>query len=107
LGEVGIKMRLVEPGAIATDFGGRSMDFLTKEGLTGYDDMQARFNKARDEFVTQSAQPIEVAKVIFEAATDSGDRLRYLVGKDAKLFWRLRRIFGDTFIINTVKKRLG
>ena len=104
---LGIRMRLIEPGAIATDFGGRSMDYLEKDGLNDYDDMLARFNKARDEAVKASAQPIDVARVIYQAATDKSDRLRYLVGKDAKMFWRLRRIMGDKFIMNAVKSRLG
>ncbi len=107
LGQFGIRMKLIEPGAIATDFGGRSMDYLEKEGLDAYDDMLARFNKARDEAVKSSAAPIDVAKVIYKAATDNSSRLRYLVGKDAKLFWRLRRVFGDSFILNAVKRRLG
>ncbi len=107
LGEVGIKMRLIEPGAIATDFGGRSLDILSKDGLTGYDDMMARFTKARDAFVDRSSPPIAVAREIYKAATDRSDRLRYLVGNDAKFFWRLRRIFGDKFIMGQVKNRLG
>ena len=104
---LGIRMRLIEPGAIATDFGGRSMDYLEKDGLNDYDDMLARFNKARDEAVKASAQPIDVARVIYQAATDKSDRLRYLVGKDARMFWRLRRIMGDKFIMKAVKSRLG
>ncbi len=104
---LGIRMKLIEPGAIATDFGGRSMDYLTKEGLHAYDDMLARFNAARDKAVASSSSPLDVAKVIYKAATDKSSRLRYLAGGDAKLFWRLRRIFGDKFILNAVKRRLG
>ncbi len=107
LAPLGISMKLVEPGAIATDFGGRSMDYLERDGLHDYDEMTARFNKARDEAIAGSAAPIDVAKVIYKAATDRSDRLRYLAGKDAKLFWRLRRIFGDRIIMKMVKSRLG
>lgn len=103
----GIKMRLIEPGAIATDFGGRSMDYLEKEGLDAYDEMLDRFNKARDEAVSNSAAPLDVAKVVYNAATDRSSRLRYLVGKDAKLFWRLRRVFGYRFLMRNIKSRLG
>lgn len=107
LGPLGIKVRLVEPGAIATDFATRSQDLLEKEGLTAYDDMLDNFAKARDKAVAASADPIDVAKVIYKAATDRSDRLRYLAGKDAKLFWRIRRIFGDRVIMGAVKRRLG
>jgi NAD(P)-dependent dehydrogenase (short-subunit alcohol dehydrogenase family) len=104
---LGIRMKLIEPGAIATDFGGRSLDTLSKDGLSVYDDMLERFNKARDEAVSNSAAPIDVAKVVFQAATDRSSRLRFLVGKDAKLFWRIRRIFGYRLLMRVIRGRLG
>ena len=107
LAPLGIKMRLIEPGAIATDFGGRSMDILKKDGLSDYDDLFERFEKARDEAVANSGTALDVAKVIYKAATDRSSRLRYLVGKDAKLFWRIRRIFGDRIIMRAIRARLG
>ena len=36
LDPLGIQVKLVEPGAIATDFGGRSMDFQHDESLAAY-----------------------------------------------------------------------
>jgi NAD(P)-dependent dehydrogenase (short-subunit alcohol dehydrogenase family) len=106
LEQFGIKMKLIEPGAIATDFGDRSQDVLSRDGLTAYDDYMAQFNKVRDDAVNSSAPAEAVAKVIYKAATDNSGRLRYLVGKDAKLFWRIRRIFGDTATIKAIRKRM-
>jgi hypothetical protein len=48
-----------------------------------------------------------VAKVIYEAATDGKDTLRYLAGKDAKQFWFLRRWFGYQFQMKQVLKYFG
>ena len=36
----------------------------------------------------------DVAKVIFQAATTSCSRLRYLVGSDARMMWTIKRLFG-------------
>jgi NAD(P)-dependent dehydrogenase (short-subunit alcohol dehydrogenase family) len=47
LGELGIQVKIIEPGGVDTDFGGRSMDFCVQEGLTDYDEAQAKFQANR------------------------------------------------------------
>jgi hypothetical protein len=45
--------------------------------------------------ISKNASPPEtVAAMIFQAANDPSDRLRYIVGADAKTAWRLRRWLG-------------
>lgn len=36
LGEVGIQVKVIEPGAVVTDFDGRSMEFAMPDGLSDY-----------------------------------------------------------------------
>ncbi len=50
---IGIKMKIVEPGTIQTDFGGRSFDFRNDESLTEY---QPIVEKLMNTFATAMAQ---------------------------------------------------
>jgi hypothetical protein len=45
-----------------------------------------------------------VSKVIFEAATDGKTKLRYMAGKDAKMYNLLHKLFGYGFIEKANKK---
>jgi NAD(P)-dependent dehydrogenase (short-subunit alcohol dehydrogenase family) len=90
----GIKVKLIEPGVIKTDFGGRSMDVWDLSNLPEYASLMEKIMAARERFTSNPSTPELVASTIFKAATDPGNRLRYLVGDDAKLLWRVRRWLG-------------
>jgi NAD(P)-dependent dehydrogenase (short-subunit alcohol dehydrogenase family) len=94
LGTFGVRVKLIEPGAIRTDFGGRSMDAWDISAVPAYAGFMAKVKATRDRYTKNSASPELVAGVIHEAATDPSDRLRYLVGPDAKQIWPLRRWLG-------------
>lgn len=91
---LGIRVRLVEPGAIRTDFYDRSQDFVHDRALTAYNHIVdggiRRMKKAGD----KGAPATAVAETIWAAATDKGARLRYVVGSDAKGLLTLRRLIG-------------
>lgn len=94
--EIGVKVKLVEPGAIATDFGSRSMDFQHNPELTDYNKIvgavQAAF-QGNDSSIYSS--PELVADVIFNAATDGTDTMRYRAGKDAEQLLDARKAMSD------------
>lgn len=72
-----IKLKLIEPGAIKTDFYDRSMNMVEPGEITDY---QTYYDKVTPklEYPEQSgAEPREVAKVIFKAARSKSNRLRY------------------------------
>ncbi len=104
LGIFGIKVKLVEPGAIKTDFGGRSMDVWDSSNLPDYSDFMTKVKGARANFTKNSSSPELVADVIYQAATDPGDRLRYLAGPDAKRLWPVRRWLGRRIQMKLVKR---
>jgi NAD(P)-dependent dehydrogenase (short-subunit alcohol dehydrogenase family) len=104
LGIFGVKVKLIEPGAIKTDFGGRSLDAWDFSRLPDYSDFMAKVKATRDNFVKNSSTPELVAGVIYEAATDPSDRLRYLAGPDAKRFWPVRRWLGYKTQMKLVKR---
>lgn len=94
LGTFGVKVKLIEPGAIKTDFGSRSMDVWDLSKLPAYTSLMEKVVATRERFVKDSSSPELVAAAILEAANDTSDRLRYLVGPDAKRLWWVRRWLG-------------
>lgn len=82
---LGIRVKLVEPGGVKTDFAGRSFDFSNDESLAEYQPLVQALLAAMANMDTSAHQtPEEVAEVIFTAATDSSPRLRYVSGEGAK-----------------------
>lgn len=94
LRELGIQVKLIEPGGVATDFGGRSMETALPTELPDYMPM---VSKLMEYFQSRgSASTAEqMAMGIFEAATDGKSQLRYLLGDDAKQLYGMREQAGD------------
>ncbi len=105
----GIKVKLIEPGGIKTDFAGRSLNAFDLTHFPEY----AQYNKvildkfSDPAFVKNFGTAEMVASVIYTAATDGKSTLRYLAGNDAKQFWFMRRWFGYKFQMGMVKKYFG
>lgn len=102
----GIRVKVVEPGGIKTDFAGRSMAMFELTDFPEYQDYSQKIvSRFQDPAYTKNfGTPEMVADVIYQAATDGTNRLRYLVGKDAKQFWFARRWFGYKVQMSMVKK---
>ncbi|MCI0355799.1 MAG: SDR family oxidoreductase, partial [Acidobacteria bacterium] len=79
-----IKVKIIEPGAIKTDFYERSADFTHDRGLTAYNALVDKAKKLYDKTGAKGAPPSLVAEAIWQAATDGSWKLRYVVGADAK-----------------------
>ncbi|MCJ7802295.1 MAG: SDR family oxidoreductase [Candidatus Marinimicrobia bacterium] len=87
-----IKVKIIEPGAVITDFYNRSMSHTKKDGLTDYDDYVQKIHAVNDKFVSRGNKPIKTAKIIFKAATNNNWKLYYPSGGDAKIFLKLRKL---------------
>jgi NAD(P)-dependent dehydrogenase (short-subunit alcohol dehydrogenase family) len=81
-----IRVKVIEPGVIKTDFYDRSMDTVDGgEWTEAYGSIVKRGQKRTGEAALRGASsPRIVAQAIYRAATDSSWRLRYPVGMDAK-----------------------
>ncbi|TDO23824.1 SDR family oxidoreductase [Pedobacter duraquae] len=81
LAQFGVKVKVVAPGGMQTDFAGRSMQGGMHDG---YQQLVARVSEGYSaERVSNYTKAEDVAKIIYEAATDKKDQLRYIAGKDA------------------------
>ena len=93
LRKIGIGIKTIAPGGIKTDFASRSLDMSRHEA---YEEV---FEKVAAVFLDPSraetySTPEMIAEVVYEAATDGKDQLRYYAGEDAKGFVKLREELG-------------
>ncbi len=92
LNPLGIKVVLVEPGAFATDIwtrGARMGEETIKDSSPNYQRSQ-RMRSAVEKL--PKADPVAVARAILDIAQNPNPKLRYLVGRDAKIQLALKRI---------------
>ena len=105
--QFGGQVKIIEPGMIATDFAGRSFDFSNDENMQEYQSIVGKLMAAMP-VMAQNASPASVvAEVIFEAATDGKNQLRYTAGEDAKIFLANRQQYDDNTFIGGVKSQFG
>ncbi|EHQ25594.1 SDR family oxidoreductase [Mucilaginibacter paludis] len=79
LSEVGIGIKTIEPGLVSTDIGDRSV-FVAHPA---YETLMGKF-MALIQHGENTTTPAQIAEVVYGAATDGKDTLRYVCGEDAK-----------------------
>jgi NAD(P)-dependent dehydrogenase (short-subunit alcohol dehydrogenase family) len=104
---IGTKVKIVEPGMIATDFGGRSFDFSNDESMTEYQGIVGSLFAALGPMMENASPASLVADVIYAAATDGSDQLRYRAGEDAEMLLTNRAASDDATFIGGIKQQLG
>ena len=107
---LGIKVRLVEPGGVRTDFAGRSLVMtMDPAEQNAYSEILQKTLKvfmdpARQDSYSSGEQ---IAEVIYEAATSESNQLRFIAGEDAKEFWAGRQSMKVEDFNNMIKDNLG
>ena len=109
LAQIGVKVKIVEPGGVATDFGGRSLDMQHNQELTEYNEFVAFFMEAMTKMSDPNllSTPDIIADVIYTAATDGTDTLRYRAGADAVQLLAARASMTDEEFFGMLKGQLG
>lgn len=104
---LGIKVVLIEPGAFATDIwtrGARMGEQATKESSPNFQ-RSLRMRSTIEKI--PKADPIAVARLIVKVAQDPNPKLRYLVGRDARIQLGMKRILPwkmwEKMIVNFLK----
>ena len=96
----GIRVKLVEPGLIKTDFHTRSKVSVS----AGPYAQHAEQAMARMDKFHRLSSPVErAAAKIYQAATDPGAKLRYPFGWDAKTLYLLKRVIPDRLLCRLIR----
>jgi NAD(P)-dependent dehydrogenase (short-subunit alcohol dehydrogenase family) len=85
-----IRVKLIEPGSISTEFGKGSMKMAMSDP---YRASMTKFLGVFTKANSAGARPEQVAKVIYRAANDASNRLRYLAKPGP--FFRMNRVLPD------------
>jgi NAD(P)-dependent dehydrogenase (short-subunit alcohol dehydrogenase family) len=85
LKKIGVAIKTVAPGGIKTDFLDRSAEYSTHPAYDKY--VEQLFSRLDPNQFTPAEQ---IAEVVYEAATDGKDQLRYVAGEDAKAQYAAR-----------------
>ncbi len=100
-----IKVKIVEPGYIATPFYERTTsEFAFDPTLTDY----IKFNEEMNTFYASASggaifTPEDVAKVIFTASTDNSYQLRYVAGPDMEQMINIRNSKPDQEYVDSMR----
>lgn len=100
---LGIRVRIVEPGMIKTNFGGSSFDFAMDDSLSDYAPTAEAMGRLFGKLASNPSAPETVAEVIWNAANETGDRLRFRAGEDAERLLDERKSQDDTRFIGGLK----
>ncbi|MEM7285673.1 MAG: SDR family oxidoreductase [Actinomycetota bacterium] len=107
LGAIGVRMRIVEPGAIRTDFATRSFHMTVDDDLPEYAGLSAAIAGSFATIDDGASPPGVVAEVIHAAVVDDSDQLRYTAGADAAEMIGARAAAGDEAFVAGLRARLS
>lgn len=98
----GVRVKLVEPGPIQSEFNGSSQKLIKKANLNMYNEFVAKVYPVVQAAGSTGRLPIDVARVIYKATTSASAKLRYGVA-DARLLLLLRKLLPDRLFQFVVK----
>ncbi len=99
---LGIGVKLIEPGSVATNFYGPSANILPPMDDHQYKKMQDICSLRCKKFRTKGVSPQKVAKTIYKAATGRKQKLRYPVTTEARWLSIGMRILPQRWLRNIV-----
>jgi short-subunit dehydrogenase len=97
-----IKIKLIEPGPIKTDFYTRSQVIAKSEGLTAYENLAVRAMANMQLAGEHAPDGSIVAQAIYDAVTDGSDRLRY--GVNTRGLLAARRLLPERLFYYMIRK---
>ena len=106
MGVIGVRVKLVEPGIIATNFA-NAMQFSNETSLVEYQGLVAKLWDVAGSMRLHAAESTVAAEVIYTAATDGTDQLRYTAGDDARELAAQRDTQDDATFFKERRRRFG
>lgn len=108
LAPLGVRVKVIEPGGIRTDFAGRSFDFNHDPALTEYQPLVDAVLGALGPMMEEGgSEPEQIAEVVYDAVTDGTDTLRYVAGGDAAQLLEARRVSDDSTFFAGMRAQFG
>ncbi|MGN6559149.1 MAG: SDR family oxidoreductase [Candidatus Nitrosocosmicus sp.] len=101
----GIKVILIEPGVIQTNFFNSSV--LSKKSQypnSPYAPLMKGIGNSIDKMMKNGSTPQYVAEVVLDAVTNENPKLRYLAGKDIEQLLEMKRKMSDEEFVNMMKQ---
>lgn len=104
---IGVRVVLIEPGAIKTHFGDTSIDISNDESLTEYQPLVQSFTNAIGSLMENASEAVEVAEIIYESVTTETPKLRYPAAGGAEDFLANRASLDDAAYVTHMKEMFG
>jgi NAD(P)-dependent dehydrogenase (short-subunit alcohol dehydrogenase family) len=101
----GIKVALVEPGFVRTNFSNVIAE-RSQESDSQYSKMMEKMAGRIEEMSRNSSSPELVASIVLEAVRTKNPNLRYLAGKDVEQWIEQKKKFSDKEFFNMIKQSL-
>ncbi|WP_221392139.1 SDR family oxidoreductase [Dyadobacter sp. NIV53] len=102
LAQFGIGIKNIEPGLVSTDMTERSVF----PSHPAYEVLAGKFFAALSGPEIKMSTPEQIAEVVYEAATDGKNTLRYVCGEDAKALYAQRLAAGDEGFRQGIKQMM-
>src|SRR5215467_5678835 len=107
LEQFGIKVVLVEPGVIKTNFtDGMVIARKSQDPKSSYSQIIQKMVTGLEELMKNGSPPDLVAKVVLDAAKNENPSLRYLAGNDVEQWLGTKRNMSDEEFYKTMKQNL-
>ena len=105
LNPFGIKVILVEPGVIRTNFGnGMIVAKKSQDPASAYLSMTMKMNEVLGQLMQNGSPPSLVANVVLQAAKSDNPNLRYLAGKDVEQWVDQKKKMSDHEFFNMMNQ---
>lgn len=101
-----IRVKIIEPGVIKTEFYGRNRKTIMRDDLTMYKNYVDKVARKAAEGAKKGIPPGKVAKTVRKAATDNSRKLRYTTGFPAPLLVRLRKLLPGNWFYKLIRSQM-
>jgi len=99
-----IKVKIVEPGSTISNFGA-AISFTANDGIAGYDDFNTIAMNNWNLNDTMQSTADEIAGIVYFAASDDTNRLRYMAGRDTEFYFGIRANKTDQAYVDFMRNR--
>jgi NAD(P)-dependent dehydrogenase (short-subunit alcohol dehydrogenase family) len=103
LSQFGIGIKNIEPGLVSTDIADKSVVV----SHPAYEELAGKFFAAISNPAGVVSTSEQIAEVVYEAATDGTDTLRYVCGEDAKAWYAQRLAVGDEAFRKDIRQMIA